>query len=299
MLMLTGYMDESGHSEDPALHFAGMAGFVAPLRSWQEFEKHWQPTLDSYGLKEPFHMKDFAHSVRQFRDWGKEESKRQELFGKLIATIRKTAAKPIGTIISIEAYNSLSERQRKSFYNPYMTAFQTCTRGMAIIGMPCPGIDPPPGEKVAMVYSYNHEYGAITTEPYSVDQAGRAESLWHEMKRQTDFGYWMGGYASSTPRETVQLQAADIFAYELSKDFEDRIRRPESNMRWGLQQILKMNQTLNPLIRLLDRKELLRVIAENNWPCKEGLNELADSQELSSMEAMKKWMKERGHWNEK
>lgn len=115
MLMLTGYMDESGHSEDPALHFAGMAGFVAPLRSWQEFEKHWQPTLDSYGLKEPFHMKDFAHSVGEFRDWGKEESKRQELFGKLIATIRKTEAKPIGTIISIEAYNSLSEPQRSVF----------------------------------------------------------------------------------------------------------------------------------------------------------------------------------------
>ncbi|HEY2546580.1 MAG TPA: hypothetical protein VGI46_10985, partial [Candidatus Acidoferrum sp.] len=108
MLMLTGFMDETGHSEDPTLHFAGMAGFVAPLERWREFERFWQPTLDSYGLKKPFHMKDFAHSVQEFKDWKNDEGRRKELFGKLIEIIKKTEAKPIGVVVSIEAYNSLT-----------------------------------------------------------------------------------------------------------------------------------------------------------------------------------------------
>jgi hypothetical protein len=84
--------------------------------------------------------------------------------------------------------------------------------------MPVPGIDLPWGEKVAMVYSCNQEFGAIQTELYSANQTGRAGSLWHEMKRLTDFGKWTGTYASSTPAKTVQLQAADIFADELCKE---------------------------------------------------------------------------------
>jgi hypothetical protein len=44
MLQLTAF--EAWHSEDPALHFVGMAGFVAPLKNWQDFEEKCQPTLE-------------------------------------------------------------------------------------------------------------------------------------------------------------------------------------------------------------------------------------------------------------
>jgi hypothetical protein len=295
MLMLTAYMDEAGHSEDPALHFVGMAGFVAPSERWQDFADKWRTTLDEYGLREPFHMKDYAHSVKQFKGWTKE--KKKELFGKLLEIIQRTNAKPVGAVVSLEGYASLTQRQQKYFYNPYITVFQICTRGLAITGMPVPNIDLPPGEKVAMVYSYNQEFGTIQTEAYSVNQAGRAESLWHEMKRQTDFGKWMGAYASSTPAETIQLQAADIFAYELCKEFENRINRPNDEMRFGLRQILKMSRIPLPMIRLLDRRELLRIVLENRWPCQVGVEELEEKQELSAMQAMEKWMTDRGHWN--
>jgi len=44
MLMLTSYMDESGHSADPAMHFAAMAGFVAPLEVMQMAGAIWEKT---------------------------------------------------------------------------------------------------------------------------------------------------------------------------------------------------------------------------------------------------------------
>ena len=52
MLMLTSYMDETGHSDDPNFHFAGMAGFVAPMETWVQFGEVWQAVLDDaeFGL---------------------------------------------------------------------------------------------------------------------------------------------------------------------------------------------------------------------------------------------------------
>lgn len=284
MLLLTGFADETGHSDDPVLHFAGMAGLVAPLEKWKDFEKEWQPTLDEYGLKDAFHMKDFAHFKGQFESWRGDEDKRRSLFGKLIALIVKTEAMPVGAIVSIEGYKSLHEEQQSAFHSPFMVAFQQCTRGMAIEGM----FD----EKVAMVYSYNQEYGVVDTFPYSVNQAGTAESLWHNIKAGSPlYGKFMGAYSSSTPKETKQLQAADILAYELSKEFENRIRRPDDQMRFGLREILRHRHA--HMIRLLDRKELLRIVKESNFPCQAGIEELSNNQMVSAAEQMNRWMAER------
>lgn len=52
-LDLTAYFDESGHSDDPALHFAGMAGFVAPLIAWEIIGKLWKRVTEG----EPFCLK--------------------------------------------------------------------------------------------------------------------------------------------------------------------------------------------------------------------------------------------------
>lgn len=61
-LNLTSYMDETGHSDDPNLDYVGMAGFVAPSGSWEVFDAGWKDLMHNAGLREPFHMKDFAHS---------------------------------------------------------------------------------------------------------------------------------------------------------------------------------------------------------------------------------------------
>ena len=129
--MLVAYFDETGHADDPILHFVGMAGFVAPSAAWINFESEWQDTLRKAGLKEAFHMKDFAHSAGQFAEWKGQEEKRQLLFGRLIEIIRETNAKPIGAAVSLRDYKTLTEAQRSQFRNPYYLVSQICTRGAA------------------------------------------------------------------------------------------------------------------------------------------------------------------------
>lgn len=287
----TAYMDETGHSDDPRFHFAGMAGFVAPAKLWKVLGKYWEKVLSMFHLTEPFHMKDFAHSQGQFKDWKGKEEKRKSLYGKLIEGIVAAELKPVGAIVSIEGFRSLSDRQQKSLLDPYYVAFQRCTRGATGVGM-----FGEPQEKVAMVYSYNEEYGATKPQKeYSVDQAGRAEQLWHAMKKNTDFGPWMGSYASNTPRELVQLQIADLFAYELAKEFENLLKRPDDKMRWGLRQILKKSHFQTAMISLMDRLELLRIIKESNMQFQEGTEEIGDpfKQMNSVRQKMTKWMEDR------
>ena len=112
VLALTAYMDESGHSADPALHFAGMAGFIAPGLAWDEFEKSWSAILNQFEL-EWFHMNEFAHFEGPFEGW--DEKRRRDLFGQLIGVIKKTRAIPTGAVVSVADFNSLSEGQQPHF----------------------------------------------------------------------------------------------------------------------------------------------------------------------------------------
>jgi hypothetical protein len=171
----------------------------------------------------------------------------------------------VGAIVSVEDFNSLTEDQKSAFRDPYHIAFQMCTRGATVCAL---GFEP---EKVAMIYSYNREYGATKPqETFSIDQAGGAQKLWHAMQQMTDYGDWMGAYDSRTPDEVVQLQAADLFAYELIKEFETLKTKPDRPMRWGLRQILTLADETYSLIRLLDRKEMLRTVLQSGFPCQRG-----------------------------
>jgi hypothetical protein len=292
MINYVSYMDETGHSDDPALHFAGMAGFVAPAGAWEVFEDQWRDTMRNAGLSEPFHMKEFAHSEGQFKTWKGKKEKRELLFGRLLNIIAETKAEPIGTVVSINDFKTLTTSQQESFLDPYYIAFQKCTRGAA-----ASAVFDPPEEKVAMVYAYNEEFG--TKESSGVNIGGRAEQLWHAMKKQvTDIGPRMGTYASASPIDVLPLQAADLFAYELSKEFENRIKRPEDRMRYGLRQIVKMVGFPLPRISLMDRMELLRSIKEAQFEDQTGIEELADYEMRGAMQRMIRWMYDRGEFSD-
>jgi hypothetical protein len=279
MLSLTSFMDETGHADDPTLHFAGMAGFVAPVGVWEVFQERWIDLLEKAGLHEPFHMRDFAHSEGQFKAWKGDEERRRIFLRRLLEIVTETKADPVGAIVSINDFKTLTPSQQSSFGDdPYYIAFQKCVRGAA-----SSAVFERHEEKVAMVFAFQSEF------------SGRAEKLWYAMKNSgLDLSPRMGSYASNTPSEICQLQAADLFAYELLKEFENRINRPQDRMRWGLRQIVRMEKVPLPRIILLDRKELLRTIREARFRDQTGTEELNNHDMLSAMQSMMKWLRDRG-----
>ena len=279
--MLAGYFDETGHADDPVLHFAGMAGFVASTGAWVTFEDQWQDTLKNAKLLEPFHMKDFAHSRGQFESWKGDENERRALLARLLQIICETRATPIGAAVSLRDFESLTDAQQGSFKNPYYVCFQTCTRGAAITA-----IFEESRERVSTVYATHKEFGT--------NKDGLAEQLWLMIKKYYDHGNRLDSYGTASPAEMCPLQAADLFAYELCHEFENRIRRPNDKMRWGMRRILGMYNFPIPKIRMFDRKELLRTLEEAAFADQTGVAEISQTQLFSAQENMMRWLIERG-----
>jgi|GEM_PF-6849139 len=91
-----------------------------------------------------------------------------------------------------------------------------------------------------MIYAHQKEYGTISSpEGSPIENMGSSERLWYWIKdANPHFGKWMGTYASNSPDNLNFLQAADLFAYELTHEFENRVNRPRDTMRWGLSEML-------------------------------------------------------------
>lgn len=286
--MIIAYMDESGHFDDPECRYVGMAGFAGPQELWDPFGILWDVTIRSspFHLMRPFHMREFAHRRGEFEGWSEE--KRKALYAKLIEAILLIQPIPFGAMVSISDFKSLTPEQQLDFKSPYHLAFQTCTRGAAISALK--------PHEVNMVFSENLDYGAVQSDASAgADQLGDAHVLWRAIKELTLFGEWMGECSFSSPAVTPQLQAADLFAYELYKEFENQQRRPDLPMRWGLRQILSLYPPEVSLIRLFDRKELLRTIIEANLPHKEHTEEVGDvdSQMAVALKTRSDWIRAR------
>jgi hypothetical protein len=250
MLGLSAYFDESGDADDPECHFVGMAGLIAPSEAWEKFDGKWQAILDEHCGGKPFHAKDFAYQSEPFKGWDK--GKREKFLCDLVRTIQESGSRPFGAVVSLDAYKTICQgipHIKKAVIDPYYICFQDVTRAAAVslIGY---GIDHMNDvkrweqfentEKVAMVYPHQTRLGAISSKPGTAPQSmGRAESLWYAIKGgNPQFGRWMGSYASGSPNELTFLQAADLIAYELTHEYENRMKRPKDDMRWGLAQIL-------------------------------------------------------------
>lgn len=276
MFGLAAYFDESGHSNDPMCRFVGMGGLCAPAVAWEEFSEKWQAILDEQCEGVPFHMKEFAFGAEHFKGWKKPQ--RDKLLGDLVRVIKETNARPFGAVVSLDAYDLVCKSitgAEQFLVEPYYLCFQDVTRAAALnvlaygrlnIRMTfAQWLEYEQNERVAMVYARQKQYGTISSPDGTARESmGRAESLWYAIKdANPHFGKWMGSYASASPEDLNFLQASDLFAYELTHEFENRINRSGDKMRWALAQMLP-GSWRDFLHRFYGVPQLLELFLENN-----------------------------------
>lgn len=76
MSIFTVYCDASGHPDGTKV--LAVAGFIAAVDQWLEFERNWKETLEKKVGVSSLHMKNFAHSSSEFSDWKGNEAKRRD-----------------------------------------------------------------------------------------------------------------------------------------------------------------------------------------------------------------------------
>jgi hypothetical protein len=252
--MLKAFMDESGDSVDPFCKFVGMGGVIADTDKWASFEVAWRAALDEFIGGHPFHMKEFVcvPGIGVYKGW--EEPQRKALLGRLVRAILDNGIQFVGCVVSIQDFGRLHAEHKSIFLDPYYMAFQSVTRGMAIIAHSEHLFLDRPEEPVALVYALQEKFGAT--------EAGRAQQLWHAMQTNTDLGKWMGMYSSGDPKKVLGLQAADLFAYELTQEFEHFFEEPRRKMRWAMKQfVLSMKEHI--LVKFYAMPVIVQTLVEN------------------------------------
>jgi len=221
-MMLATYADETGHYPDPRRTVVGLGGFLGKSDNWGVFDEKWRTICDQEGVVRPFHMADFASSAEQFKSWKGDETRRQRLMQRLVSTIISARVYPVGAVVPVEDFKSLSDDQRKQLGgDPYYVAFQQVTHQMAFGGsfLSCPP------EPVAMIYARLRGY------------TGRAMELWEAIKQYNIYGDWMSSFTAGDPKDYTPLEAADLWAYELGRHYE-YILPKEEKWRWPFEQII-------------------------------------------------------------
>lgn len=231
MTMLTGYMDETGHSKDERQRFVGVAGLVAPAENWEAFERKWKETLSVFKIPY-FHMKDFANRRRYFEGWS--ELKRKKLYGKLMRIIATTHPFPVGAIVSLDDYRSFSAEDRKLMEDPYHFCLMGC------VYLPAWRTEnASPDVRIAIIFSEQSEFKNM------------AGLLLDDFKQNNAEGKRFDPPVFRDMKTVVPLQSADIVAYELYKEFERQRYRPQDKSRYGYEELIKIairSNTIMPFI---------------------------------------------------
>ena len=211
MGMFTAYFDGSGSPTDTKS--LAVAGFVAPVEQWIEFERNWGDCLKAFGVSS-LHMKNYAHSRGDFTEWKGDTERRRHFLERLINIIKTRVHHSFACAVHIEDYHAVDTKYcLHEFAAPFGMAGTTC---------------------IKKTLRWKERY-ASKDELLFVFEDGDADkgNLMHLAKE------FLRVTPVFLPKEkSVAFQAADLLAYEHfklntelcksedGKVFEDEVRRP-------------------------------------------------------------------------
>jgi hypothetical protein len=180
MVMLYGFVDESGEWADGRLQRLTLGGFIAPWSSVKRLCVEWRAALDDESL-ESFHMREIASDERDFANWPFERQRRLDRF---IDILCKYA-------VRFFAFNYAVTMPDAAFYDTYETAL---SRVMLNTG------------KVAVAYGQPVRLVFAKTNEISLEMIGK----------YFDHINWYEDHVSAVSQESSAkcppLQAAEIVA---------------------------------------------------------------------------------------
>jgi hypothetical protein len=227
---IIGYADETGHSKARDQRFNGIAGLIAPATHWEHLEPRWKAVLDEFKI-ECFHFKDFAAFQGEFRGWS--NAKREKLLTKLLNKIAAINALPVGSILCMDDFREAAARHQRYYAglpDPYHLAFG------GILGFVAGFLERygHKSQKAAIIFSEQAEFKHEAMRYY--DEICALEPV---LKRR------IKPPAFDDMRDCVALQAADLVAYEMYKEFERRRGfRIADKPRHGFRELLKINERM-------------------------------------------------------
>ncbi|MCA9454688.1 MAG: DUF3800 domain-containing protein [Nitrospiraceae bacterium] len=217
VLMLTAYLDDSGHKDDASAPIFSVGGVVAPKEAWSQFEMEWGEVLKSFQVKQA-HMKHFAHKRGEFEGWS--EDKRRAFLGQLMKIMDVYVNFYVGAVLPVEDFKNLPAQKRNELNDPYFACFQVSIHGVGIY------VEAHfPDEKVDIVFDRRAK------------SKGLGGELFDRCIECLEVGNRLGTLTFGTNLDFLPLQAADLVAYELNHYRRGSGKIAES--RWPIQELVR------------------------------------------------------------
>lgn len=241
--MFTAYVDESG--SDDANPCIGVGGLISDSTKWAGFESRWQSVLLASEVKHS-HMREFAHSTGEFSKWKSStkdfEPQRRAFLAALCASITDSVVYSFGAILTKSHYEQfVPADMRKDMGSPYTFLGRYC---MARVGVwaDSNGVDEP----VNIVFEQGQPETALRLQHgiLSAQELARRE-------------FRIGQLSFADKGSVLELQAADIVAYELAKHWNDLASNRSTTLRYPLQQLMTVSHDWNKITAIDIAREVI------------------------------------------
>lgn len=213
--MFTLYCDDSG--THPESDIAVAACYIATAEQWAEFKRNWNEVnaREQFGV---FHMADFVGKRQQFSapEWS-DQLKRDRTVRALINVIKTRARIGFSGAVVKAAYDEVivgSKLREKYGDNHYAFVVRLCT---------------------TLVDRWRQQYKYDAPVQYVFDRMSKGKGdinalfeklLMGEKDAARRYGVYEGCWSFEDKAEVVQLQAADIWAWENYRYMRDHVLAP-------------------------------------------------------------------------
>jgi len=225
--MFAIYFDESGtHDKSKAVV---VAGYIATVDQWAEFEREWWDMLKAENIS-MFHRTDLECFLNEFSEQnGWNPTRRERMVKRAQGIIKRRVNAGVSSGVIKRTYDEIITGEARQHYGRhyYTFAVSDCLKQVA---------EWVKDYRRAELIQYVFECGA----------EGQAEvnEAFREIYEDTDLRerYHLEGWSFADKRNVVQLQAADLLAYESFKHMDNRIvGGVKRDMRKSLYDLLRQS----------------------------------------------------------
>jgi hypothetical protein len=227
--IVTAYLDESEDENRPRKDsVSAIGGLVGNVDNWRGFASEWRSVMDSHGLVGVrFHTVDFENAFKEpWKSLKTDAERRKSLLNGLLEVIQRNFVFPYGVFALVGEYDALEDRAKKKWSTPYKLCFdQVILYLFELLALN-------PGDRVQCVFDDNEKYRGWAQKYY--------QQLVDEFPQYR--GILMENVQFTSRRESAEMEAADLFAYEMRKAVYNGLQDPSRSLRYGFSELIRPGQ---------------------------------------------------------
>jgi hypothetical protein len=216
-----GFFDESGcHG---AAKILTVGGWVATLDEWEKFAKQWKVTLKREGVN-AFHFTDFDNNRGEFEGWS--AGRKEEFIRRIFKVLDSRDLHGFSGTIHVPEFKEVvrgSNTRLEEKPSPYLICQQYCIEMIS--------------KRIDRIVHY------VFDRQQELDHPAK-QNFYATKDKFPEWGEKMSVISFQSKDDFIELQAADLLAYETAKSTHNRFFDPSQPVRKSMLALIRKKNRL-------------------------------------------------------